>query len=211
MEEPTEEHVSGIGIGDPRESSELTSPEITSLHAFTGNDYSPALYNKGKKSPLNLLKKYDHFIDAFAALGTIEAPLHFAAIEEFICKLYTIREVNSVNMARVKLFEKWAKPKMGKSPFSQMKNVDSRLLPPCRSALMCHIARADYIARMWRGEDNVTDPPGDGWTLENNVYNITWDSKPHLPENINLDELDGVEDEELESCSSEESSDSDSD
>ena len=43
---------------------------IIGFHSFSGNDYIPPLFRKGKKYSWNIMSKEDHFRDACTQLGT---------------------------------------------------------------------------------------------------------------------------------------------
>lgn len=45
---------------------------LTICHIFTGNDFNPAFYKKGKKRPFSILKKSNSYLDAFVQLLEIE-------------------------------------------------------------------------------------------------------------------------------------------
>ena len=45
---------------------------LPGIYAYTGIDYLPALYRKGKVRPLLLMTKKQKFVDAFVALGNLD-------------------------------------------------------------------------------------------------------------------------------------------
>lgn len=51
------------------ELGELLTKSLCGFHAFTGSDFNPAFFNKGKKRPFGILKNCDEFQQAFADLG----------------------------------------------------------------------------------------------------------------------------------------------
>ena len=62
---------------------------LPGIYAFTGNDYTPASYRKGKIKPITLKCKHKRYINAFKCLG--EIPLTsdvIEIIEEYTCHLY---------------------------------------------------------------------------------------------------------------------------
>lgn len=81
---------------------------LPAYHAFTGCDYNPAFYGKGKNRPLKLLIQSTKFMKAFAHL--VQYPncndSVFDTIEEFVCRMYSFNNTNKVNEARVATFYK---------------------------------------------------------------------------------------------------------
>ena len=85
-------------------------------------------------------------------------------IEEFTCLLYGFKD-NSMDVVRHKIFEnKYSK---------DGKVVDLSLLPTCRSVLLLHGQRANYVAKLWRSSLNsfVEMPPifENGWNKDGNI------------------------------------------
>ena len=61
---------------------------LLGIYAYTGIDYLPALYRKGKVRPLLLMTKKQKFVDAFVALGNLDLSEHIIAdFEEFTCHM----------------------------------------------------------------------------------------------------------------------------
>ena len=48
---------------------------LPGIYAFTGNDFTPTFYRKGKIKTIMLICKHERFINAFKCLG--EMPLNF--------------------------------------------------------------------------------------------------------------------------------------
>ena len=87
----------GIGSNNSREYLDVTKinksidyvDALPGIYAFTGNDYAPAFYRKGKIRTITLMSKHERFINAFKCLG--EMPLTSDVIEiseEYTCNLY---------------------------------------------------------------------------------------------------------------------------
>ena len=67
------------------------------------------------------------------------------------------------------------------------KIIDLSLLPPCRSSLVLHLNRCNYVACIWKASTfaniNIPNPFQYGWTAE---YEIQWHDEIFPAE---LDEL----------------------
>ena len=94
------------------------------LHAFTGNDYLPSFFRKGKERCMKLMQKHEKFEFCFTQLGSEpnSSESIFACLEEYTAFLYGIT-TKSINEARWKLFNKKNK--------KQKKITDLSLLSPC--------------------------------------------------------------------------------
>ncbi len=94
-------------------------------------------------------------------------------LEAFVCTLFGERRWDSVNEAKQAIF--W---------WSFEKVIDLSLLPPCKSSLEKHMARANLVARICRQASqsiiNVQEPVNHGW-LED--MSIDWVTEPY-PEDI---------------------------
>jgi len=73
-------------------------------------------------------------------------------VEEFVCKMYKLDSIGSVNEARVILFSKKGKPEA---------------LPPTSDALSLHVKRVHYQVTVWKqahcSEPHLPDPETLGW------------------------------------------------
>ena len=63
---------------------------LIGFHSFTGNDYVPAFFRKGKKRHWSVMKKSEKFMKVFSELGrdwqlTIEIS---DILEEYVCMHY---------------------------------------------------------------------------------------------------------------------------
>ncbi|GFW70277.1 hypothetical protein TNCV_5131031 [Trichonephila clavipes] len=77
------------------ELGELLAKSLIGFHAFTGCDFNPAFFNKGKKRPFSVLKN-TIFQEAFATIGDenlTEGQLQdlFNVIQQFTCQLYNAK------------------------------------------------------------------------------------------------------------------------
>ena len=62
---------------------------LPGVYAFTGNDYIPAFYRKGKRKPINIINNNPKFVDVFTIHGDV--PLNneiTSLLEESACHLH---------------------------------------------------------------------------------------------------------------------------
>lgn len=135
------------------ESGESICAALPAFHAFTGCDYNAAFFRKGKKRPYKLLKSSADFQEAFKGLSRINEDNCkdiFDKIEEFLCHLYGLKKIKSVDEARFVLFNK-AYTFKDTHDISQISttNVDGSNLRPCKAELQKQLQRAAYISNIW--------------------------------------------------------------
>ena len=75
------------------------------FHAFTGCDYNPAFFRKGKQRPFKILKKKEEFQKAFASLGdtSIDTDDTFTEIESFVCGMYGYESTHKIDNVRFQM------------------------------------------------------------------------------------------------------------
>lgn len=66
------------------------------------------------------------------------------SIEQFLCEMYEIKEVDSVNECQFASFLKVYKPK-AKHPIASVKGIDESHFTPCKSVFIEQIQRANAI------------------------------------------------------------------
>ena len=142
------------------------SDATVGLHTFTGCDAVSALYGRGKTKPFSLMSKTPKFTKAFQELGksfTLTDDL-ISTLEDFVCKLYGMNKISTVNEARYALFS--------------MATRQEDIMPPNKDALMKHIQRANYQTAIWRrcleSQPDVPSPVGQGWKLVDGGLGIDW-------------------------------------
>ena len=124
---------------------------VPGIYAFTGNDYKPAFYRKGKIKPITLMCKHERFINALKCLG--EMPLTSDAIEnieEYTCHLYGYTRQADIHEVIKTHFESKAKPKPNKKPLQCIKNIEPTTFPSCRDVLIQQIKRIWFIAKLYK-------------------------------------------------------------
>lgn len=125
------------------------------FHAFTGCDFNPAFYRKGKNRPLKLLDKSAKFQDAFIAMGqeSFNADPHVMeqpVLQEYVCVLYNIKARKTVNEARCIIFDRIYAPKSTNEAFRKsVMKLEATSFPPCFRELQEHMKRTTYIAQIW--------------------------------------------------------------
>lgn len=97
---------------------------LPAFHSFTGCDYTPSFFKKGKIRPFEILKSSIEFQSVFSNFGKLcyIRVEDILKIEEFVCKLYKTSAV-TVNEARFEVFYKTCKPTSQKI----FKNIKSKL------------------------------------------------------------------------------------
>lgn len=168
------------------------SRSLAICHIFTGNDYNPAFYRKGKKRPFDILKKNEKFQEAFLQLHSERAELTesseiFQVLEEYVCRLYALKTKNNVNKGRYELFEKGYKCNNQDEKIVKKKVVgyDPSVLPPTKQELLQQMKRTSYICSIWCNahmrSPSDKNPENYGWALIDHSYHYYWFDGPHSP------------------------------
>lgn len=164
------------------------SKALPALHAFTGCDFNPALYRRGKKKPLQFLMNSENFQEAFLGLGSKEHNVQdsFNIIQSFTCHLYGLKKFDDVNQARIVIFNKTYKIKDKSQPLSlSVRNYDACNLPPCQSELLQQVLRTRFIACLWSNahKEKIIDllPTDFGWKVVDGKFKMIWFAGDQLP------------------------------
>lgn len=171
---------------------EQLSCSLAICHIFTGNDYNPAFYRKGKKRPFNILQKNPKFQTAFIQLLRGRAELTvtsevFQIIEEYVCRIYSLKSKNNIDKGRFELFEKNYKCKNESDEIVKMKIIgyDPSSLPPTKQELLQQMKRTQYICSVWCNahmqSPTEKSPENYGWTVINGKYEYYWFDGPLSP------------------------------
>ena len=104
---------------------------LPGIYSYTGCDYTPALYQKGKVRPLALMMKHQKYLDAFLPLGdkSLEE-ICIKSIVEFTCVLYGYSRMSNIHQMIKYISEKKSKPKLNGNPLGRIKSVDPTTFPP---------------------------------------------------------------------------------
>ena len=110
---------------------------LIGFHPVTGNDYTSAIFGKGKGKCWKVMKSKEKFLIAFQQLGDDwqlpEALLN--TLKVFTCNIYGSRK-STVNEARYELFmKKYTKGN---------KVIDFPLLPACKTSHNLHLEPCNY-------------------------------------------------------------------
>ena len=215
------------GTGNKRRLVDIQSiaasigPEVCSglpaLHAVTGCDYTSAFVRRGKTKPQQLLQHNDDFIQLFSQLGIQPelSPDNFAGIERFVCSMYSRQVYSDINKLRFELFQSRYEMKADFNTMSVGDGIDVSLLPPCRSSLLMHARRANYVTYLWRNSHvpfaNIPPPDGFGWeTTPDGLINIVWNDGDIMPQKL-VDILESESNNNAQHCDAEIEEDSEID
>ena len=104
------------------------------FHSFTGCDFTPAFFKKGKKRPFALLQNSAEFIEAFRTFSLFKPEsTDIAIFEKFVCAMYGCKKINTVNEARLAIFMRNSKCHHEDANFKiHAKSFDASTLPPCQ-------------------------------------------------------------------------------
>ena len=170
-----------LDIGAIQESiGSSISNALPALHAFTDNDYTSAFFGMGKAKAFKVLKSCELFQYTF---GMVCEEFAFdedllPAIEEFVCKLYGLKNVSSVNEARYTKFCASAK-----------KVPEPQHLPPTKDELLQHCKRVSYVTavvkRALEANIDIPSPDGYGWRIDRDAgMEIQWMTQKPAPDSI---------------------------
>ena len=145
---------------------------LVGFHSFTGNDYIPSIFRKGKKHCWSIAKISETFLEAFSELGA-----DWEMTDEVVLALEKcLSKNNSVKELRYELFLKKQK--------KEGKVVDLAAVPPCFSSLYLQIKRANYVSKIWKSTatPQLSLPPMEehGWNAHGSIMWIT----ETYPENV---------------------------
>ncbi|XP_049303200.1 uncharacterized protein LOC125776214 [Bactrocera dorsalis] len=170
---------------------ELLTKSLIGFHAFTGCDFNPAFFNKGKKRPFTLLKKNVEFQKGFESLGNAELTLDmldnlFNVIQEFTCYMYNTKKTKDVDDSRFQLFVNSYKASDLNENFNKkVVNFDASSIPPCKAELYQQFLRAHYISSIWKNaaqkHPTMLNPLEYGWEQQDTSYVFKWFEGDQLP------------------------------
>ncbi len=188
--------------------TQLTPPICEALpgfHALTGCDYTASFMRKAKKRPFEIMKKNPRFTEAIKHLGDSDVldPDVTAVVEEYVCAVYGVRNLGSVNEARLHLFNKMYAPKRESYPLDKIKTTDPCCMPPCQRVLHQKLLRTNFVAYLWRNareaQPVMFGPEGHGWKVDGKRLAIAWFIGSSVPDKLTVEETDlAVEEDESE-------------
>ncbi|CAC5416826.1 unnamed protein product [Mytilus coruscus] len=146
---------------------------LPGFHAFTGCDSVSALSGKGKSKAFGVLTSSVEFSEGLSCLGeTFEEVGEELSktFERFLCALYGY-EINNIDELRFRIF-------------CNAKNIHCHLLPATKDAMLKHMKRANFQAKIWKSaleHNTVPSPNNHGWIVKNDLISINWlDQLPEL-------------------------------
>ena len=177
------------------------SNSLAGFHAYTGCDQIPSFAGKGKLNPLKILKNNKSYQKAFAALGSSEIipDETLQQIEKYTCELYKITKHTDEKMnpevddARFQLFASKYEPKKKTKAILQVKGIDGSSLPPCKSAFIQQVRRANCVSSVWNVahsfKSKMFPAETNGWILKSNPngnsqYAINWFEGEMMPKKL---------------------------
>nr|CAH7767942.1 unnamed protein product [Callosobruchus chinensis] len=114
----------------------------------------------------------------------------FDHIEEYVCRMYGFKKIDTVNEARVAIFLKTYNILRNDDIFRLPKNnIDGLALPPCKIELHQHLLLTTYIANIWAHAHfklpTTLHPTGFGWEeKENKKFIFKWFEGEQLSANL---------------------------
>lgn len=169
---------------------------LAAFHALTGCDYNPSFNRKAKLKPFKLLESSPKFQEAFIQLGDpaiitnpelLESTLKI--MEEFVCCMYNVKAVKTVNEARLVVFDRKYRPKNEKERFRKSTaKLEASAFPPSSCELEQHVRRTIYIAQIWCNSNLKTtttiDPEDYGWKIIDGKYEFHWFDGEECPSTV---------------------------
>ena len=94
---------SGYNYGNSRECINIKKlvrnvqnvSSLPGLHAFLGNDYTPAFFGKGKVKPMQIAVKKEKFANAFSKLGEEKCHMKFFQLLKSMYVQYMVLSVTT--------------------------------------------------------------------------------------------------------------------
>ncbi|CAC5376850.1 unnamed protein product [Mytilus coruscus] len=143
---------------------------LPGFHAFTGCDSVSALSGKGKSKAFGVFTRSVEFSEGLSSLGeTFEEVGEDLSktLEWFLCAIYGY-EINNIDELRFKMF-------------CNAKNIHCHLLPRTKDAMLKHMKRANFQAKIWKSaleHNTVPSPNNHGWIVKNDLISINWLDQP---------------------------------
>jgi hypothetical protein len=103
------------------------------FHGITGCDTTSYMCGHTKKSAWKIFQQHHQLLSGLG-VGTLNSD-QINSAESFVCKMYGVANIDSVDFVRKVKFEKCCKPE---------------LLPPTSNSLMFHIRRVHYQCFIWK-------------------------------------------------------------
>ena len=157
-----------ININNSFKRNENLVPHLIALHALSGCDTVPMLFNVGKAKAINAVKKV-----SLMHIGDVNSPIDLVIKEgkQFVAKCYgQTNESSSANRRSIWVSKTDGSKKSAKPP-------TLKYLPPTDEALELNIRRAHFVAIMWKnclsGFPPNLDPCDYGWEKREDGVSLT--------------------------------------
>ena len=167
---------------------------LPGIYAFTGCDYTPTFFRKGKKRPIEIMSKSDQFINVFNKMGEEDlSEDDMDVLESFTCSIYGYSKLTSINEARYLHFKRKCKPKEAAKPLDCLKNVDPSLFPPCKRVLLEQVKRSWYISKLYKNA-TVSYPLANytlldyGFEFIDGYVHVKWFDGEQVPQDLEDDD-----------------------
>ena len=139
--EATSEERTVVSIGETVKLHESIVPYVLAVHAISGCDFVSSFFNLGKKSMLNVLKKFP--LNFLGELNCAREVI-FKEAKAFIAACYGVRGLDDFSTIRYKCW----KTKTLKGNLSTRFKLCT--LPPTNEVTELHILRAHFQAMSWK-------------------------------------------------------------
>ena len=112
-------------------------------------------------------------------------------MEKFVCVIYGMKKITSINDARAQIFfDKYKQKKKDGERLSFVKKLDGSALPPCAKVLMQKMKRTHFVARQWLSTTSscapVMSPEDHGWKLVDGGYKLFWFEGDASPRSLDV-------------------------
>ena len=101
-----------------------------------------------------------------------------ADAQKLVCSMYGQKKLSSVAEARLQMFLKKYKPKIGKNPISCATKMDGRSLPSCSPVILQKLRRTNYVCSVWLNAPKASIPKflssECGWVVQDDCYRLKW-------------------------------------
>lgn len=153
-------------------------PFILFAHAFAGCDTTSAMYKKGKKTAVSILKKNEHLQEVIKIFYQPDKTIDeiYSAAEQFIVHLYKIDDQSDISVAELR-YKNFAS-----SVTNVKKEISLAVLPPTEAALREHSKRVYLQIQTWLGHD--MNPEEWGWRRTNCMMLPIMTTKPPGPKEL---------------------------
>lgn len=142
--------------------NESYQPYILFAHAFAGCDSTSALYKKGKRSVITLLKKNENLKQSVSIFYEKNKTVNelYPVAEKIVKALYSSNLNNQTTIAQLRYNI------YSKSVIIGDKESALAILPPTESALKLHTQRVYYQMQLWLKNEEIRSTDW-GWMSSN--------------------------------------------